>query len=68
MFKTNVGGIDRILRIVVGLALIAGFFLNTEASMRWLYLIGIIPLATGLMRTCPLYSILGLSTCPMNKS
>ncbi|HPE26937.1 YgaP family membrane protein [Albidovulum sp.] len=68
MFKTNVGGIDRILRIVVGLALIAGFFLNTEASMRWLYLIGIIPLATGLMRTCPLYSILGLSTCPMKKS
>ena len=68
MFKTNVGGIDRILRIVVGLALIAGFFLNIEASMRWLYLIGIIPLATGLMRTCPLYSILGLSTCPMKKS
>lgn len=68
MFKTNVGGIDRILRIVVGLALIAGFFLNTEASMRWLYLIGIIPLATGLMRTCPLYSILGLSTCPIKKS
>ena len=68
MFKTNVGGIDRILRIVVGLALIAGFFLNTEASMRWLYLIGIIPLATGLMRTCPLYSILGLSTCPMKQN
>ena len=68
MFKTNVGGIDRILRIVVGLALIAGFFLNTEASMRWLYLIGIIPLATGLMRTCPLYSILGISTCPVKKA
>jgi len=68
MLKTNVGGIDRILRIVVGLALIAGFFLNTEASMRWLYLLGIIPLATGLMQTCPLYSMLGLNTCPMKKS
>jgi hypothetical protein len=67
MFKTNVGGIDRILRIVVGLALIAGFFMNADAPMRWLYLIGIVPLATGLMSTCPLYSLLGLSTCPMKK-
>ncbi|MDP2085553.1 MAG: DUF2892 domain-containing protein [Gemmobacter sp.] len=67
MLKTNVGGIDRILRIVVGLALIAGFFLNPDASMRWLYLIGIVPLATGLMSSCPLYSILGLNTCPMKK-
>jgi len=67
MLKTNVGGIDRILRIVVGLALLAGFFLDTDASLRWLYLIGIVPLATGLMSTCPLYSILGLNTCPMKK-
>jgi len=68
MFKTNVGGIDRILRIIVGLALLAGFFLNADATYRWLYLIGIVPLVTGLMRSCPLYSILGLSTCPMQKS
>lgn len=68
MFKTNVGGIDRILRIVVGLALLAGFFLNPDATYRWAYLIGIVPLATGLMSSCPLYSVLGLSTCPMKKS
>lgn len=67
MFAKNVGGIDRILRIVVGLALIAGFFLNTEASLRWLYLLGIVPLATGLLSTCPLYSLLGLSTCPVKR-
>ena len=67
MFKTNVGGLDKILRIIVGLALIAGFFLNTEASMRWLYLIGIVPLATGLLGSCPLYTLLGKSTCPMKK-
>ena len=36
MFKTNVGGIDRILRIVVGLALLVGFFLNADAGYRWL--------------------------------
>jgi hypothetical protein len=68
MFAKNVGGIDRILRIVVGLALIAGFFLNADASLRWLYLIGIVPLVTGLMSTCPLYSIFGLSTCPMRRN
>ncbi|WP_439560057.1 YgaP family membrane protein [Roseinatronobacter sp.] len=67
MLAQNVGGIDRILRIVVGLALIAGFFLNAEASMRWLYLIGIIPLATGLMQTCPLYSLIGVNTCRVKK-
>ncbi len=68
MFKTNVGNIDRILRIVLGLALLAGFFMNADATYRWAYLIGIVPLATGLMRSCPLYSILGVSTCPMKKS
>lgn len=67
MLAKNVGGIDRILRIVVGLALILGFFLNADASMRWLYLIGIVPLATGLMQTCPLYSLIGLNTCPTRK-
>jgi hypothetical protein len=67
MLAKNVGGLDRILRIAIGLALIAGFFLNSEASLRWLYLIGIIPLATGLMQTCPLYRMFGFSTCPVEK-
>ena len=67
MLTKNVGGIDRILRIVVGLALILGFFLNMSASHSWLYLIGIVPLATGLMQTCPLYSLIGLNTCPTRK-
>lgn len=67
MFKTNVGGIDRIARIVIGIALLAGFFLNRDGAYSWLYLIGIVPLATGLMQTCPLYSIFGISTCPMKK-
>lgn len=67
MFKSNIGGIDKILRILVGLALIAGFFLNAEATYRWAYLIGIVPLVTGLLGTCPIYSILGLNTCPMKK-
>ena len=65
--KKNVGGIDRILRIVVGLALIAGYFFNTDATYSWLYLLGIIPLATGLMSNCRLYSILGINTCSAKK-
>lgn len=67
MLKKNVGTIDRTLRIIVGLALIAAFFM-VEGKYNWLYLIGIVPLATGLMSSCPLYSLLGLSTCPMKKS
>ena len=44
MFKTNIGTADRVIRVVLGLALILGFFLNPEAGWRWLYLIGIVPL------------------------
>lgn len=68
MFKTNVGGIDRILRIVVGLGLLAAFFLFPSSNLHWLFLIGIVPLATGLMSTCPLYTLLGVNTCPMKDS
>ena len=68
MLKKNVGGIDRVLRIVVGLALLAGFFLNADATYRWAYLIGIVPLVTGLMSSCPLYSILGINTCPAKRA
>ncbi|WP_296763157.1 DUF2892 domain-containing protein [Sediminimonas sp.] len=60
----NVGTIDRILRIVIGAALIAGFFVNPDAKYSWLYLLGIIPLATGIVSSCPLYSIFGMNTCP----
>jgi hypothetical protein len=67
MFARNVGGLDRLVRIVVGLALIAGFFLNADAGMRWLYLIGVIPLATGLFGTCAIYSIFGQNTCSTRK-
>ena len=67
MFKNNVGGIDRIARIVIGLALILAYFLNPGGAYSWAYWIGIIPLVTGLLGTCPLYSIIGLNTCPMKK-
>ena len=58
--KANVGGIDRTLRIILGIALLALCFVP---AVGWWGLIGIVPLATGLMRFCPLYPLLGLSTC-----
>jgi Protein of unknown function (DUF2892) len=61
MFKTNVGGADRLFRIVLGLALIALVFVGPKTAWGW---IGLIPLATGFLRTCPLYSLLGMNTCP----
>jgi len=60
MFKQNVGSADRVLRIVVGLALIALVFVGPKTLWGWL---GLIPLATGLLRTCPAYSLLGINTC-----
>jgi hypothetical protein len=62
--KANVGGIDRILRIVLGVALIALTWAGTIGAWGW---IGVVPLVTGLFKFCPLYPILGMSTCPMKK-
>lgn len=67
MFKRNEGTIDRALRVILGLALIAGYFMNGGGAYSWLYLLGIIPLVTGLIGSCPLYTILGINTCPMKK-
>jgi len=60
--KLNVGGMDRILRIVVGLVLIA---LAATGTVGWWGWLGVIPLLTGMMRSCPLYSLVGLNTCPL---
>ncbi len=49
----NVGTLDRLLRVVLGIALIV---------LAWLGWIGLIPLLTGVVRTCPLYSVLGIRT------
>jgi len=65
MFKNNVGNLDRIIRVTLGVVLLALFFIYPDASWRWFTLIGIVPLVTGLFATCPLYSIFGLSTCPI---
>lgn len=60
--KSNVGGIDRILRIAAGLALIGATLAGVIGPWGWL---GVVPLATGLINFCPLYTVLGFSTCPI---
>jgi hypothetical protein len=64
--KANVGGVDRGLRIAVGLLLLALVFV-IEGNARWFGLIGLLPLATGLFRFCPAYGLFGMSTCPMER-
>ena len=59
MFTQNVGGIDRFLRIIVGLGLIALVFVGPKTPWGWL---GLIPLVTGIVRFCPLYLPLKLNT------
>ncbi len=58
--KSNVGGIDKILRITAGVALVGA----TAAGFLpvWGY-IGVVPLATGLFNFCPVYPLLGINTC-----
>ena len=63
MFTSNVGPLDRTLRIVAGLALLSLFFIYPASDWRYASLLGLVPLLTGLFGTCPLYSLLGLSTC-----
>ena len=62
--KKNIGKIDKIVRIVIGAGItIAGVYFKS-----WWGLVGIIPLATALIGTCPLYCPLGISTCPLKSN
>lgn len=58
--KANVGGFDRIARILVGLVLIALAATGTVGVWGW---IGVVPLVTGLFGFCPAYTLFGMSSC-----
>lgn len=69
MFKTNEGNLDRALRVIVGAALLVWFFMDQGTGFgHYAKLIGIVPLLTGLVGSCPVYSLFGLSTCSMRKT
>lgn len=64
--SVNVGMVDRIVRVVIGIALIA-FALNffyPNTGYNWIGWIGVVPILTAAIGNCPLYSIVGVSTCP----
>lgn len=63
--KTNEGTFDRVARVIVGLVILSLVFVGPQTL--WGYL-GLIPIITGLVGFCPIYKILGLSTCPMKKN
>jgi len=63
--KVNEGGLDRVLRVIVGLGVLSLAFVGPQTP--WAYL-GAIPLLTGLVGFCPLYALLGINTCGVRKS
>ena len=62
----NEGTVDRILRVVLGIALLAWVLTGPQEGWRLLGWIGIVPLVTGLVGFCPLYRLLGFRTCPIS--
>lgn len=64
MVCKNVGTVDRAIRIIVGVVLIALVFVGPQTAWGW---IGVVPLATGLLGWCGLYTVLGMKTCKTKK-
>jgi hypothetical protein len=64
--QANVGGADRIIRIILGLVLLSLVFI-LDGNARYLGLIGIVPIATALIRWCPAYTLIGVNTCGTKK-
>lgn len=64
MFARNEGNLDRVLRVLLGLAILSLVFVGPKTS--WGYL-GLVPLITGLIGYCPVYRLFGLNTCPLDR-
>lgn len=65
LLPTNEHGIDRAIRIILGLALLSLVFIGPKTMLG---LIGAVPLFTGLLGSCPIYTVFGFSTCPVKHS
>ncbi len=61
LFPTNEHPIERVLRVLAGIGILSLAFVGPQTPWGWL---GLVPLATGLIGSCPLYTLLGFSTCP----
>jgi hypothetical protein len=65
LFPRNEAKIERVIRVVAGIGLLSLVFVGPQTPWGW---IGVVPLATGLIGSCPLYTLLGISTCPMTET
>lgn len=68
MFKINVGMLDRIIRVIVGLGVLSLFYFYPQSEWRYVALVGLIPLITGLFGICPVYTLFGWSTCTVRRA
>ncbi|MGB5303186.1 MAG: DUF2892 domain-containing protein [Gemmatimonadota bacterium] len=65
LFPHNEGMADRALRVIAGIVLVSLVFVGPKTQWGW---IGVVPIVTGLVGTCPLYTLFGWRTCPMKES
>ena len=65
LFPRNVHNIERIVRVLVGIGILSLAFIGPETPWGF---VGIVPIVTGLIGTCPLYTVFGFSTCPAKKA
>lgn len=66
ILKANVGTTDRIIRIILGLALLSLFFI-LDSGLKYIGLVGIVLLITAFIKFCPLYTLFGITTCTTKK-
>lgn len=64
LFPRNEHRVERVIRVVAGLAILSLYFIGPRSPWA---LLGLVPLATGLLGSCPLYTVLGVSTCPLDE-
>lgn len=64
LFPSNEHPVERALRVAAGLAILALVFVGPQTLWG---LLGLVPLATGLLGSCPLYTLFGISTCPVRR-
>lgn len=65
LFPRNEANIERVIRVVAGIGLLSLVFVGPQTPWGW---IGVVPLATGLIGSCPAYTLLGFSTCPLKET
>ncbi len=64
LFPRNEHALDRVIRVIAGIALLSLVWIGPKTAWGW---VGLVPLVTGLVGSCPLYRLLGISTCSMGK-